>query len=346
MLALPCEDQAEEGEDKDGELWFDGNCAAALETVELAAAGEEEEGAGGGSQPLMQLKVTALMSARLCESVSRRLREGGSELTAARLEALMGGEAASFPFLSPAQNRHLTLSLQRLDRVASSAVARGVGVLVDAEGTEVNPALSLATAALAGRHNRHGAWVWNTYQAYLRDGPGRLQEEAELAARRGLCFGAKLVRGAYLERERLRAEQSGAPDPLQPDRAATDRSYHQCLDTVLPLVARRPQRFRLMVATHNEASVLYAARRMEELGIERGGGAVSFGQLLGMCDHVSLALGSAGYAVYKSVPWGPAGAVLPYLARRARENRRLLRDGARERRLLAGELRRRLTPWA
>ncbi|KAF1582666.1 Hydroxyproline dehydrogenase, partial [Eudyptes moseleyi] len=172
-----------------------------------------------------------------------------------------------------------------------SAAARGVRVLVDAEQSYVNPALSLATLALMTRHNRASPWVWNTYQAYLRDGGRRLAGDAAAARRRGVRFGVKLVRGAYLEEERRRARDGGTPDPLHPTLDATHRSYGECLELALGLAARAGEAAGVMVATHNEASVLQAARRMEELGIPRRGGTVCFGQLLGMCDHVSLALG-------------------------------------------------------
>uniref|UniRef100_A0A8B9MRU1 Proline dehydrogenase n=1 Tax=Accipiter nisus TaxID=211598 RepID=A0A8B9MRU1_9AVES len=332
MLAVPTEEDV--GQEKDGEQWYDANRGAARDCVGLAAA--------AGPHPMMQLKVTALMSARLCETVSRRLAEPDPELTLERVAAVMGGEDAAFRCLTPEENRHLGVSLRRLDDVAGHAATRGVRVLVDAEQSYVNPALSLATLALMARHNRGSPWVWNTYQAYLQDGKRRLAADAASARRRGVCFGVKLVRGAYLELERRRAREGGIPEPVHPDLDATHRSYGECLELALGLAARDGEGVGVMVATHNEASVLHATQRMEELGIPRQGGGVCFGQLLGMCDHVSLALGEAGYAVYKSVPYGGAEATLPYLARRAQENQGVLQAARRERRLLARELRRRL----
>ncbi|KAM9250229.1 hydroxyproline dehydrogenase [Cariama cristata] len=332
MLAVPTEEDV--GQEKDGEEWYEANRGAALECVGLAAA--------TGPHPMMQVKVTALMSARLCETVSRRLAEPGAELTLERVAAVMGGEVPAFPCLTPEENRHLGVSLRRLDHVAEHAAAQGVRVLVDAEQSYVNPALSLATLALMARHNRAAPWVWNTYQAYLQDGKRRLAGDAAAARQRGVRFGVKLVRGAYLELERRRAREGGYPDPLHPTLDATHRSYGECLELALALAARDGEEVGVMVATHNEASVLHATQRMDELGIPRQGGGVCFGQLLGMCDHVSLALGEAGYAVYKSVPYGTAEATLPYLARRAQENQGVLQAARRERRLLARELRRRL----
>uniref|UniRef100_A0A8B9N0E9 Proline dehydrogenase n=1 Tax=Accipiter nisus TaxID=211598 RepID=A0A8B9N0E9_9AVES len=327
MLAVPTEEDV--GQEKDGEQWYDANRGAARDCVGLAAA--------AGPHPMMQLKVTALMSARLCVSATRPCHAPPSSPCRNR----RNGDAA-FRCLTPEENRHLGVSLRRLDDVAGHAATRGVRVLVDAEQSYVNPALSLATLALMARHNRGSPWVWNTYQAYLQDGKRRLAADAASARRRGVCFGVKLVRGAYLELERRRAREGGIPEPVHPDLDATHRSYGECLELALGLAARDGEGVGVMVATHNEASVLHATQRMEELGIPRQGGGVCFGQLLGMCDHVSLALGEAGYAVYKSVPYGGAEATLPYLARRAQENQGVLQAARRERRLLARELRRRL----
>uniref|UniRef100_A0A8C0HD31 Proline dehydrogenase n=1 Tax=Chelonoidis abingdonii TaxID=106734 RepID=A0A8C0HD31_CHEAB len=222
------------------------------------------------------------------------------------------------------------------------AVEAGVRVLVDAEYTYVNPALTLVTLALMGRWNRAKPWVWNTYQCYLQDCLARLGADVALAERRGFCFGVKLVRGAYLEQERRLERQGGYPDPLHPTWEATNHSYQRCLDLLLELVARDGQRCQLIVASHNETSVSHAVRRMEELGIAKDRGAVCFGQLLGMCDHVSLALGQAGYAIYKSIPYGAVEDVLPYLVRRAQENQSVLQGIRKERDLLRHELWRRL----
>ncbi|CAM2114859.1 unnamed protein product [Caretta caretta] len=209
----------------------------------------------------------------------------------------MGGEEANFSGLSPAENRHLQASLLRLDGVTQRAVEAGVRVLVDAEYTYVNPALTLVTLALMGRWNRTQPWVWNTYQCYLQDCLARLGHQPQLRALPGPAAGAG---------------GSG--------RAAVPAD----------------------VASHNEASVSHTVHRMEELGIAKDGGAVCFGQLLGMCDHVSLALGQAGYAIYKSIPYGAVEDVLPYLVRRAQENQSVLQGTRKERDLLRQELWRRL----
>uniref|UniRef100_A0A6I8NIG3 Proline dehydrogenase n=1 Tax=Ornithorhynchus anatinus TaxID=9258 RepID=A0A6I8NIG3_ORNAN len=347
LLAVPTEE--EPGTERGGEGWYEGNLSAMLSCVDLSSPPADP---AAPSPALMQLKVTALTSTRLCKELTALLGAPGGtrELSPDSLAAIMeSGQDPHISSLSSQQNQHLGASLRRFHRVAQHARARGVRLLVDAEYTSLNPALSLLVSALALRWNRpeeadrHGAaWVWDTYQAYLQDTPERLGRAAEAAERRGLAFGVKLVRGAYLEKERELARRAGTPDPTQPDYEATSRSYSRCLELMLGQVSRRGPQCRLMVASHNEQSVSQAARRMAELGI-RPDGPVCFGQLLGMCDQVSLALGQAGYAVYKSIPYGPLDEVLPYLSRRAQENRAVLHGARRERQLLRRELWRRMT---
>lgn len=267
------------------------------------------------------------------------------ELSPERLaEAMDSGRDLQVSCLSTEQNRHLQASLSRLQRVVQHAQAQHVRLLVDAEYTSLNPALSLLVAAMALRWNSSregGPWVWNTYQAYLKDTHERLRRDAEAADRAGLAFGVKLVRGAYLDMERETAQLQGTQDPTQPDYEAASQSYRRCLELMLTYVSHRGSMCHLMVASHNEESVHQATKRMWELGIPLDG-PVSFGQLLGMCDHVSLALGQAGYAVYKSIPYGSLEEVIPYLIRRAQENQSVLRGARREWELLSQELRRRL----
>ncbi|XP_053909036.1 hydroxyproline dehydrogenase isoform X1 [Cuculus canorus] len=324
LLALPCEEQRRGR--PTGEEWFEANCGAALQCVGLTAA--------MGQEPMMQLKVTALMSAQLCEILSKP----NSGLTMEVVEAMMDGEERPLPGLSAAQNEHLRAAVGRLQRVTERAASLGVRVLVDAEQSALNPTLSLLTVALMGRHNRHWPCVWNTYQAYLRGCGSRLWADSEWLRRRGALFGAKLVRGAYVEEEK-------GGENLQPSLEWTHRSFGRCVELALALALRSRLRGAVMVATHNEDSVRHTARRMEELGIPRSGGGVCFGQLYGMGDHISLALGDAGFTVYKSVPYGPPEATIAYLVRRAQENHAAFSGAGKEAKLMARELWRRLQPW-
>ncbi|XP_012506929.1 PREDICTED: probable proline dehydrogenase 2 isoform X1 [Propithecus coquereli] len=344
LLAVPTEEEPDSAA-KTGEAWYEGNLRAMLRCVDLSR--DLLETPGPARNNLMQLKMTALTSTRLCKELTSWVRRPGAslELSPERLaEAMDSGRNLQVSCLNAEQNGHLQAALSRLHRVAQHARAQHVRLLVDAEYTSLNPALSLLVAALATRWNsprEGGPWVWNTYQAYLKDTHERLGRDAEAAHRAGLAFGVKLVRGAYLVKERAVARLQGTEDPTRPDYEATNRSYSRCLELMLNQVSRHGPTCHLMVASHNEESVRLATKRMWELGIPPDG-PVCFGQLLGMCDHVSLALGQAGYAVYKSIPYGSLEEVIPYLIRRAQENRSVLQGVRREQELLTQELRRRL----
>ncbi|XP_069921987.1 proline dehydrogenase 1, mitochondrial isoform X3 [Oryctolagus cuniculus] len=175
----------------------------------------------------------------------------------------------------------------------------------------------------------------------VQDAYDNVTLDVELARREGWCFGAKLVRGAYMAQERARAAEISYEDPINPTYEATNAMYHRCLNYVLEELKHNP-RAKVMVASHNEDTVRFTLRRMEELGLHPADRQVYFGQLLGMCDQISFPLGQAGFPVYKYVPYGPVMEVLPYLSRRALENSGFMKGAQRERQLLWQELQRRL----
>uniref|UniRef100_G1R8U5 Proline dehydrogenase n=1 Tax=Nomascus leucogenys TaxID=61853 RepID=G1R8U5_NOMLE len=235
----------------------------------------------------------------------------------------------------------MTRMLQWMDVLAKKATEMGVRLMVDAEQTYFQPAISRLTLEMQRKFNVEKPLIFNTYQCYLKDAYDNVTLDVELARREGWCFGAKLVRGAYLAQERARAAEIGYEDPLNPTYEATNAMYHRCLDYVLEEL-KHNAKAKVMVASHNEDTVRFALRRMEELGLHPADHQVYFGQLLGMCDQISFPLGQAGYPVYKYVPYGPVMEVLPYLSRRALENSSLMKGAHRERQLMWLELLRRL----
>ncbi|XP_062969064.1 hydroxyproline dehydrogenase isoform X2 [Cynocephalus volans] len=264
LLAVPTEEEPDSAT-KTGEAWYEGNLSAMLRCVDLSRGLLETPGPAGNN--LMQLKVTALTSTRLCKELTLWVRRPGAslELSPERLaEAMDSGQNLQVSYLNAEQNRHLQASLSRLHRVAQHARTQHVRLLVDAEYISLNPALSLLVAALATRWNNPGEggpWVWNTYQAYLKDTHERLERDAEAAHKAGLAFGVKLVRGAYLDKERAVARLQGTEDPTQPDYEATSQSYSRCLELMLNHVSHRGPMCHLMVASHNEKSVRQATKR-------------------------------------------------------------------------------------
>ncbi|XP_063272501.1 proline dehydrogenase 1, mitochondrial isoform X1 [Prinia subflava] len=234
--------------------------------------------------------------------------------------------------------------LQRVDVLAKRAMEKGVRLMVDAEQSYFQPAISRLTVETQRRFNRSQPIIYNTYQCYLRvrlEAYNNVTGDMELSRREGWHFGAKLVRGAYMEQERERAAQMGYEDPINPTYEKTNEMYHRCLDYVLEEITRS-QKANVMVASHNEDTVKFTLRRMMELGIHPSDKKVCFGQLLGMCDQITFPLGQAGFPVYKYVPYGPVNEVLPYLSRRAQENRGFMQRANRERDLLWKEVKRRL----
>lgn len=331
MLAVPIEEDLGEST---GEKRYEDNMEAMLECVRMSHSN------AWSKDPMMQLKITALLSPELCVKLTTLIAQQPYDLNL--LVRAMDGEPISFLGLDEREVAHFLCGLQRLNTIAEASVNK-VRVLVDAEYTYMNPALSLVTMAMMKKFNKDGAWIWNTYQCYLKESRSLLLEALRLSQDESFCLGVKLVRGAYMDKERRLAEKEGRLDPVHQCWEDTNDSYNSLLDVMLEVISQRPERYKIIVASHNEESVRRAAKRMEELGIDKDGGSVCFGQLLGMCDHVSLTLAKEGYAVYKSVPYGSVEDTLPYLVRRAQENRTVLQGIRKERDLLRQELYRRLS---
>uniref|UniRef100_A0AAY4BRW0 Proline dehydrogenase n=1 Tax=Denticeps clupeoides TaxID=299321 RepID=A0AAY4BRW0_9TELE len=239
------------------------------------------------------------------------------------------------------EEKQMKRMLQRIDVLAKHAVEHGVRLMVDAEQTYFQPAISRLTLEMQRIFNRQKPIIFNTYQCYLKEAFDNVSMDVELSRREDWFFGAKLVRGAYMYQERSRAQEIGYQDPINPDYEATNQMYHKCLDYVLEEIAAS-RKANVMVASHNLDTVKFTLERMNELGLTPTERKVYFGQLLGMCDQISFPLGQAGFPVYKYVPYGPVNEVIPYLSRRAQENRGFMKGAQTERQLLWKEVLRRL----
>jgi len=231
----------------------------------------------------------------------------------------------------------------RVEALANEAAELQVRLMVDAEHSYFQPAIDHLVLGLQRQHNRAAPTIYNTYQCYLRDSRHRLLTDILRSEREGFFWGAKLVRGAYLVLETERAQRLGLENPIQPSYQATSANFHACVDDALRAV--KESGAAVMVASHNQASVEYTLKGMERTGIPTGSG-VSFGQLLGMSDHLTFTLGNHGLRAYKYVPYGRVGQVVPFLLRRAQENCDVVSNAGREMQLIAAELWRRLWPWS
>jgi proline dehydrogenase len=157
------------------------------------------------------------------------------------------------------------------------------------------------------------------------------------ANEKGVFTGVKLVRGAYMEKERERAEAGGYPSPIHPDKVSTDNAYNDALE----LCINNLDTIEVFNGTHNEFSTSYLAGLMIERNIPANHPGIWFAQLFGMSDHITTQLAIKGYNVTKYVPYGPVNKVLPYLSRRAQENTSVKGQTGRELSLIAAELKRR-----
>ncbi|XP_060641329.2 proline dehydrogenase 1, mitochondrial [Anolis sagrei] len=239
------------------------------------------------------------------------------------------------------EEKQMKRMLQRMDVLAKKAVKMGVRLMVDAEQTYFQPAISRLTLEMQRKFNQEKPSIFNTYQCYLKDAYDNVTVDVELSRREGWHFGAKLVRGAYMEQERSRAADVGYEDPINATYEETSKMYHRCLDYIFEEI-RHNRKANVMVASHNKDTVKFTLRRMADLGIHPSENKIYFGQLLGMCDQITFPLGQAGFPVYKYVPYGPVNEVLPYLSRRAHENRGFMTRAQEEQALLWVELKRRL----
>ncbi|MCB0794492.1 MAG: proline dehydrogenase family protein [Flavobacteriales bacterium] len=225
----------------------------------------------------------------------------------------------------------------RMDALCGAAHDAGVRILVDAEESWLQPAIDGLVERMMARYNRERPIVFNTAQLYRHDRLAFIRTCHEKAVKEGYIVGWKLVRGAYMEKERDRAEDKGYPSPIHADKAAVDRDY----DEALRFCMQHLDRTAIVAGTHNEESSLLLARLIDEQGLPRDHERLWFAQLLGMSDHISYNLAAAGYNVAKYVPYGPVREVLPYLIRRAEENTSVAGQTSRELRLITAERERR-----
>jgi proline dehydrogenase len=240
--------------------------------------------------------------------------------------------------LDDAEMNELELIVERVNEIAQAAAEMRVRLMVDAEHTYFQPLIDHLVLGLQRQHNLEFPSIYNTYQCYLKDSYQRVIIDMERAKREGFKFAGKVVRGAYLVQERKRALEMGYESPIHETKQDTDDNY----DRVVEVFLQKRHRAALMIASHNEDSIRNAVRRMDELEIPRSGGGVAFGQLLGMCDHVTYSLGAEGYDAFKYVPYGPIQEVVPYLIRRVEENSDIMGGVGKERELLTDEMSRRL----
>jgi proline dehydrogenase len=230
--------------------------------------------------------------------------------------------------------------------IAQTAAEHGVRLLIDAEQQRFQPAIDNLVLELQYTYNSKLVTefpvIYNTYQCYLKDASRRLHVDLERSKRYDYHFGAKLVRGAYMESERALAASLGLPSPIHDTKADTDACYNDAVKFLLEQSIKANSNVEFMCATHNQDTIEKALHVMGELNIGPEYRTISFAQLYGMMDNLTFNLGKHGFRAFKYVPYGEVKMVIPYLLRRANENSSLSGGARKELRMISRELRRRL----
>ena len=227
----------------------------------------------------------------------------------------------------------------RAIQICESAKDAGIPVMIDAEETWIQTAIDEIVEELMIKYNKERHVVYHTLQMYRVDKLYYLKKLCADAKKKGYLPAVKLVRGAYMEKERERAEKMSYASPIQPDKIATDAAF----DEAVKFCIKNIERIALSVGTHNEQSCEEAMRLMSMRELKNNHPLISFSQLKGMSDHISYNLALEGYNVSKYLPYGPLRLVMPYLIRRAEENTSVAGQTGRELFLIKKELKRRKT---
>jgi proline dehydrogenase len=269
--------------------------------------------AGKPSIPFIAIKVTGFARFSLLE----KLHEGSP--------------------LSPQEVEEYSRVKGRILAIAEAAAKHKIGLLIDAEESWIQQPVDDLADDLMARFNKENVVIYNTFQLYRHDRLLYLQKSFDKAQQGGYLLGAKLVRGAYMEKERKRALEMGYPSPIQADKESTDRDY----DAAVRFCMERLDRLGVFIGTHNEDSSMLAASLLDQQKLPHQHPHVNFSQLLGMSDNITFNLAHAGYHVSKYLPYGPVKDVMPYLLRRAQENTSISGQVGRELGLIRRELKRR-----
>jgi proline dehydrogenase len=296
-------DYSVEGEDN--EASFDATAREIMRTIDKAHNCEHI--------PFSVFKITGIASTELLEKIQTE-------------DELSSEENAAFVRLKV-----------RLDKLCEHAHELKVRIFIDAEESWIQGIIDDLTYEMMEKYNKETPIVYNTYQLYRHETLEALKTAYLRARQRGYVLGGKLVRGAYIEKERMRARENEYFNPIHTSKDATDQDYNAAIDFCLEHL----EHIAICLGTHNEFSSQYCVVKMKKLALANNDQRIWFAQLFGMSDNISYNLAKEGYNVAKYVPYGPIAAVLPYLIRRAEENTSIAGQSSREYLLVKNELKRR-----
>jgi len=292
-------------EGKESEVDFDACCKETIETVHRAK--------GDKNIPFCVFKVTGLARFDLLEKVTSKRT------------------------LTKEETEEWERVKQRVNKICKEAHDNNKPIFIDAEESWIQQAIDDLANENMALYNKNSAIVYNTFQLYRKDRLPYLKQSFEMGKTNGYHVGAKLVRGAYMEKERKRAQEKGYPSPIQNTKEDSDKDYNLALQFCVEHI----DKMGLCAGTHNEKSSLVLVDLMAKNNISSSDKRIYFSQLLGMSDHISYNLSQNNYNVAKYVPYGPVKEVLPYLIRRAQENTSVKGQTGRELSLIIKEKERR-----
>jgi proline dehydrogenase len=298
-------------EGKEGEESFDQATQVFIDVINHAATQK--------NIPFISIKVTGLASHELLQTLHEapRLRSGihDNEMEQAAWDRVR----------------------DRMYAICEAAAEKNIGVLVDAEESWIQDPIDRLTMEMMAEFNKQKAVVFNTIQLYRHDRLHFLRISHQIAEAQGFVLGLKLVRGAYMEKERAVALEKNKQSPIQISKEATDADYDEavrfCMDHIHSTA--------VIIASHNEQSNLLGAQLLDEMMLPHNHPHVHFSQLYGMSDTITFNLAKEGFNVSKYLPFGPIQDVIPYLMRRAQENTSVSGQTGRELLQLKRELARR-----
>ena len=227
--------------------------------------------------------------------------------------------------------------VKRVGSLCHVAASSDVQLYIDAEESWMQPAIDKVVMSAMLRYNHKRAVIVNTYQLYRHDRYEVLTNHFAQCRSRNVVFGAKLVRGAYMEKERRRAQAEGYASPINPTKAATDRDFDRAVEYCLDHI----EHIEFVNASHNQRSAQMMVEGMAARGIAKDHKHTMLCQLYGMSDNLTFTLAAAGYRMGKYLPYGPVADVVPYLVRRAQENTSITGEASRELALVTREIERR-----
>jgi proline dehydrogenase len=305
-------------EGKEGEENFDRSCEEFIRVIRYANTQK--------SIPLISIKVTGFARLGLLEKLDN----------AADSKDGYNGNVHT-ELLNDREKEEWNRVAARMDKIMSTAAEGLVSVLVDAEESWIQDPVDALTMQAMEKYNQQRAVVYNTIQLYRSDRLRFLKDSYEEALKKNYLPAVKLVRGAYMEKERKRATELHYPSPIQPDKESCDNDYNAALQFCINNI----DRIAVVIASHNESSNLYASQWINAANIAHNHPHIHFSQLFGMSDNITFNLARSGYTVSKYLPFGPIKDVIPYLMRRAQENSSVSGQTGRELSLIKKEINRR-----